>query len=262
MIKLTIFQVDAFTDRLFGGNPAAVIPLDSWLPDETMQKIALENNLSETAFFVREKEGYHIRWFTPGTEVDLCGHATLATAYVMFNHLTPDEELIEFRSRSGLLKVRRDNAWIELDFPADDPVPVAPLPEIVKALGCNPIAWTKGKTDYLLLFEKESDLINMHPDFGLLGKTEARGIIVSAPGTQSDFVSRFFGPRVGINEDPVTGSAHTMLVPYWHKKTGKETFIARQLSSRQGFLRCKLAGNRVLIAGQAVLYLEGTLIIS
>jgi PhzF family phenazine biosynthesis protein len=256
-MRLPLFQVDAFTSELFGGNPAAVVPLQEWLPEKLMQKIALENNLSETAFFVPEKEGFHIRWFTPVAEVALCGHATLATAHVLFHHLGYKEALISLNSKSGILLVQRKDNLIILNFPSDVPIEVKNDPEIDAALGKSPLSTFKGKTDYLLVFPHESDVTEMNPDFGLLAKTKARGIIVTAKGSSSDFVSRFFGPQVGINEDPVTGSAHTMLTPYWSKILGKTELTALQCSARKGQLHCTLLGDRVLIAGNAVSYLEG-----
>jgi len=252
-----VFQADAFADVLFEGNPAAVCPLPFWLPDSIMQKIAAENNLSETAFLVKEGEIWHLRWFTPTTEVELCGHATLASAHILFHHLHQPAREIIFSTMSGILKAKKIENMIELDFPADQPTQ-APLPEgISEALGAMPTLCLKGISDYMLVYEREEDIISLNPDFELLRKTKARGVIVTAPGKNYDFVSRFFGPQVGINEDPVTGSAHTLLVPYWSEKTGKRSLTARQVSSRGGTLYCTLAGNRVRIAGKAVTYMEG-----
>ena len=252
-----IFQADAFTDALFEGNPAAVCPLPYWLPDSILQKIAAENNLSETAFLVKEGELLHLRWFTPTTEVELCGHATLASAHILFHHLHHPSREIIFSTLSGILKAVKKENMIELDFPADQPVK-APLPEgISEALGAMPAHCLKGVSDYLLVFDREEDIKSLSPDFELLRKTNARGVIVTAPGKDYDFISRFFGPQVGINEDPVTGSAHTLLVPYWSKKTGKKSLIARQVSSRGGTLYCTMAENRVQIAGKVVTYMEG-----
>ncbi len=260
-MDLRLYQIDAFADRLFGGNPAAVCPLDAWLPDATLQQIALENNLSETAFYVRTNGGFHIRWFTPAVEVALCGHATLATAYAIFTYDRYGGDTIELASKSGPLKVRRDEELLVLDFPAGAPSP-APAPlGLLEALGGRPVATLKGKTDYLVVYETEEEVATLAPDIPALGRADARGIVVTAPGRQVDFVSRFFAPRVGVPEDPVTGSAHTMLTPYWSARLGKTELSAMQLSKRQGRLRCRLAGDRVEIAGKAVPYLTGTITI-
>ena len=257
MIKLRIFQADAFASELFKGNPAAVVPLDEWLPDETMQKIALENNLSETAFFIPEGDRFHIRWFTPKAEVKLCGHATLASAHVLFNELNFQGEIIAFNSKSGTLTVRKAGDLLQLDFPADfvraEPMNAA----LTKALGIPASATFKGKTDYLLLFDSEEQIRNIKPNFHLLYQTDARGIMVTAKGNEVDFVSRFFAPGVGVNEDPVTGSAHTCLVPFWAARLNKTELTALQLSERGGQLWCTLSDERVLIAGKAVTYLRG-----
>jgi PhzF family phenazine biosynthesis protein len=256
-MKLPIFQADAFADGLFKGNPAAVVPLTVWLADETMQQIALENNLSETAFFIPEGEHFHIRWFTPKAEVSLCGHATLATAHVLFTEMNFEGEKIEFNSKSGMLTVRKTEEKLQLNFPADFTQTVEAIPAFSEAFGVHPLATYKGKTDYLLLFESEEIIREITPDFQLLIQTKARGIIVTAKGNEVDFVSRFFAPSVGVNEDPVTGSAHTTLVPFWAKKLGKAELRALQLSERGGQLWCTLSGDRVLIAGKAVTYLRG-----
>lgn len=260
-MKLRLYQVDAFTDRLFGGNPAAVCPLEAWLPDGQMQQIAAENNLAETAFYVRTGAGLEIRWFTPTVEVDLCGHATLAAAYVVFEYdrLAGDE--VEFASKSGPLKVRREGGLLVLDFPADPVEPVAVPQLLIEALGREPIETYKGKTDYLVVYGAEEHVARLAPDACDLAMVPARGIIVTAPGREVDFVSRFFAPQVGVPEDPVTGSAHTTLTPYWSARLGKVELTAVQLSKRQGRLRCRLAGRRVEIAGHAVPYLEGTITI-
>ncbi|MFH1159613.1 MAG: PhzF family phenazine biosynthesis protein [bacterium] len=222
-----------------------------------MQYIAAENNLAETAFFVKEPAGYRIRWFTPLAEVDLCGHATLATAHVMYEHLGYQGDRIEFQSRSGLLHVKREAGLLILDFPRDEFFPTE-LPEIlIMALGKRPVESFKGKTDYMLVYEDHGDIKRMNPDFSLLGKVAARGIIVTAPGKKVDFVSRFFAPQVGVHEDPVTGSAHTTLTPYWCQRLKKTELTAIQISQRKGYLTCKLVGDRVEISGKAVTYLEG-----
>jgi len=256
-MKLQIFQADAFASSLFKGNPAAVVPLKQWLPDELMQQIALENNLSETAFFIPEGDHFHIRWFTPKTEVNLCGHATLATAHVLFNELEFKGEQIKLESKRGFLKVTKSGDKLQLDFPTDPVSLEVTNPEIENALEACPIATYKGKTKHLLLFDNEETIRNMNPNFHLLKQTEARGIIVTAKGTTVDFVSRFFAPKVGIDEDPVTGSAHTLLVPFWASRLNKTEMTALQLSARGGQLWCTLSGDRVLIAGKAVTYLKG-----
>lgn len=260
----TIFQVDAFTAERFSGNPAAVVPLESWLPDQTMQLIARENNLSETAFFVPlgVPGEYHIRWFTPATEVQLCGHATLATAFVLFNCLKFNlSDKISFQSLSGRLHVTREGDWFTLDFPTDRLSP-AELPEAAH-IGLNilPRQVLLGREDYLCVYESEADVLALIPDFRTLKTIKARGFICTAAGTKSDFVSRCFFPAFGIDEDPATGSAHTTLTPYWAEKLKKTTLTAIQASERRGLLRCTLAGERVLISGQGVLYLEGKITI-
>lgn len=256
-MKLQIYQADAFASKLFKGNPAAVIPLTEWLPDETMQQIAAENNLSETAFFIREGDHFHIRWFTPKAEVNLCGHATLATTHVLFNELNFAGTHIDFNSRSGLLTVRKTDDKLQLDFPADFVQAVDSNPVFAEAFGIQDLATFKGRTDYLLLFDSEETIQKLNPNFHLLKQTDARGIIVTAKGKDVDFVSRFFAPAVGVNEDPVTGSAHTTLIPFWAKRFDETELTALQLSERGGQLWCKLDGERVLIAGKAVTYLRG-----
>jgi len=258
-MKLKMYQVDAFADKIFSGNPAAVCPLDKWLPDETMQNIAMENNLAETAFYVNEKEGLRIRWFTPNIEVDLCGHATLATSFVLFHHENHKGDKIVFNSRSGPLTVTKAGEILTLNFPIDTIAEVPPLPILEQGLGAKPLKTFKGKTDYMLVFESEDVIRKMNPDFKLIGTVDARGIIVTAKGNEVDFVSRFFGPQSGIDEDPVTGSAHTSLTPYWASVLNKTEFSALQLSRRLGKLKCKLLGNRVEISGTAKLFLTGTI---
>ncbi|HBK87628.1 MAG: PhzF family phenazine biosynthesis protein [Cyclobacteriaceae bacterium] len=260
-MELVIYQVDAFAEQRFQGNPAAVVPLTSWLPDQLLQNIALENNLAETAFYVKEPGGYHIRWFTPTTEVDLCGHATLATAYVLMNHEGFLEEKIIFKSKSGPLSVSRKGKQLVLDFPADTLTP-AMLPEALgNSFHIKPTHVFRGKTDFMLVFENESQIRSLQPDLIRLASVPCRGVIVTAPGDKTDFVSRFFGPQSGVNEDPVTGSAHTSLTPYWANRTGKRNLSAIQCSSRGGRLDCVLRGDRVEIAGQASLYLIGKIFI-
>ncbi len=261
MLTHTLFQIDAFTSELFGGNPAAVVPLEDWLPDDLMQRLARENNLAETAFFVPldgEPDRYHIRWFTPATEVQLCGHATLATAYAIFNCLkTNVSDTVSFQSSSGWLRVQRTGDRFTLDFPTDR-LQVTELPESVRsAFHIPPQKVLLGREDYLLVYPSEPDILALNPDLRALKTVSARGFICTAPGLQSDFVSRCFFPAFGIDEDPVTGSAHTTLTPYWAGQLGKTTLTAIQASERRGFLRCVLAGDRVMISGQAVLYMEG-----
>lgn len=255
-MRLEIYQVDAFTSKPFGGNPAAVVPLDTWLPDETMQSIALENNLSETAFFVRDGDGYGLRWFTPTFEIDLCGHATLATAYVIFDILGSDESVLRFQTKSGGLTVEHLGERLVMDFPSRPPV-AADAPEgLFEAIGKEPIEVFRSR-DYFLVYETEQDILDIQPNFSRLADIPTHAVIVTARGESSDFVSRFFAPEAGINEDPVTGSAHCNLIPYWAKRLGKTEMLARQLSARGGELFCELAGDRVKIGGHATLFLKG-----
>ncbi len=257
-MKIRIYQVDAFADRVFAGNPAAVCPLDDWLPDEVMQAIAAENNLSETAFFVPEGGRYSIRWFTPQVEVDLCGHATLASAHVLFECLGHDSATVEFESRSGLLSVGKDGERLVLDFPAQPPVQCETPAEIPAAFGRDPVECLMA-SDLVVVFEQADHVSNAEPDIDALAAIDCRGVIITAPGDDCDFVARFFGPQVGIAEDPVTGSAYTQLVPYWSGRTGKQVFHARQVSKRGGELHCELVGDRVRIGGTAVRFLEGVI---
>lgn len=258
-MEITLYQVDAFAEKIFEGNPAAVCPLESWLPDSFLQNIALENNLAETAFFVPEKEGYRIRWFTPATEVDLCGHATLATAHVLFNHHNYPGDELTFMSRSGPLTVRKSGPLLTLNFPSDVVTPTPLLPEFASAFGINPVEALKGKTDYMLIFESEEQISSMEPDLRSVSKLNARGVIITSKGNSVDFVSRFFAPQSGVDEDPVTGSAHTTLIPYRSKKLNKQMLNALQLSRRGGRLTCKMAGDRVEIGGRAHTFLVGTI---
>ncbi len=257
-MTIPIYQVDAFEYGPFTGNPAAVCVLTVPVTEDTMQKIAMENNLSETAFITHGKDEWLIRWFTPVTEVDLCGHATLASGFVVLNILEPGSEEVRFLSRvMGHLTVRKRDGLLELDFPADSVTPCE-LPELIgESLGVMPSGCWKGRTDYLLLYDDEETIMQMQPDFRKMAQCEARGIIVTAPGSDADFVSRFFGPGAGIDEDPVTGSAHTTLTPFWAERLGKKVMRARQLSARRGVLHCALNGDRVGIAGSARLYLNG-----
>ena len=262
MKTLKIYQVDAFTSEIFSGNPAAVCPLNEWLPDHVMQSIAAENNLSETAFFTRENSEFLIRWFTPTIEIDLCGHATLASAHVLYSELELKEENVEFHTKTGdLLKVTRDNEIISMDFPSHVSKQYdCDLNEIGEALGAKPIAF-ESATYGLAIFENERDILNLNPNFQAIKKLEHDGIIVTAPGDDVDFVSRFFGPKLGIPEDPVTGGAHCSLIPYWSKRLAKKNLIARQLSKRGGELYCAHRGDRVQIGGRAITYLRGELLI-
>ncbi len=259
---MRLYQVDAFTDRLFHGNPAAVCPLEAeWLPDETMQKIAEENNLSETAFLVRTADRYAIRWFTPKVEVDLCGHATLASAHVLFHHLGHPEDTVAFDSRSGVLTVRRKGDLLAMNFPADTLVPVPVSEELAACFQIPPIKAYRGRSDYLLVFKTEDEIRTLQPDLSRIRRMDARGLIVTARGSSVDFVSRFFAPQVGVDEDPVTGSAHTSLVPFWKEELGKTEFHALQVSSRGGEIFCRGLGDRVEIAGKAVTYFIGDIFI-
>ncbi len=256
VVRIPIYQIDAFTRRVFAGNPAAVCPLDKWLPDNTLQAIAAENNLSETAFFVRRGARFHLRWFTPAREVDLCGHATLAAAFVILNHLHPSLEAAVFDTMSGELTVRRDGELLSMDFPARPPRPAPENPMLAEALGATPReVWAA--RDLMALFASEEEVCALRPDMAKLAQLDAFAIIATAPGRDCDFVSRFFAPRAGIAEDPVTGSAHCTLVPYWSHRLGKPRLFARQVSTRGGELWCEDQANRVIIKGRAVLFLRG-----
>ena len=257
-MRLPMYQVDAFTDSLFGGNPAAVCPLDAWLPDATMQAIAAENNLAETAFFVRDGADYALRWFTPTVEVDLCGHATLASGHVVFSFLEPKRDRVSFRTvKAGTLTVARSGDMLVMDFPAMPPEPREPPAGLLAALGGAPRE-VLGARDCLVVYDTAAEVAALEPDLAALGKIDCWAVIVTAPGDNGiDFFSRFFAPAQGVPEDPVTGSAHCTLVPYWAKRLGKMEFEARQLSRRGGTLRCALKDDRVSIGGKAVTYLEG-----
>ncbi|MCO6478957.1 MAG: PhzF family phenazine biosynthesis protein [Phaeodactylibacter sp.] len=259
MTQIPIYQADAFTGELFRGNPAAVCPLDKWLPGATLQAIALENNLSETAFFVPKGKDYHLRWFTPAIEVDLCGHATLATAHVLYEHLGYREPSINFHSRSGLLSVSREDEHYILDFPTDILEPTLAPKVLTEALQATPREVFTGREDFLVVLESEAEVAALRPDFRLLQQVKGRGVIVTAPGEAVDFVSRCFFPNAGIDEDPVTGSAHTTLTPYWAERLGKQELLARQISRRGGEVRCTMLGERVALAGKAVTYMEGVI---
>jgi PhzF family phenazine biosynthesis protein len=255
-MKIKQYQVDAFAARVFEGNPAAVCPLDSWLDDALLQAIAQENNLSETAFFVPGAKGFELRWFTPVDEVDLCGHATLATAHVIFEILGYGGPVVAFETRSGELFVRKKGNLLQMDFPAQPPAPCRVPENLVGGLGgLRPIE-VLAASDYMAVFDSEATIHAIRPDHTLLGTLDLRGLIVTAPGDEVDFVSRFFAPQLGIPEDPVTGSAHCVLAPYWADRLGKENLTARQVSKRGGSLTCEVEGDRVLISGGAVMFME------
>ncbi len=259
-MKYPLYQIDAFTDRPFAGNPAAVVLLDEWLPDALLQAIAAENNLSETAFVIPRDDVSPLRWFTPAAEVDLCGHATLATADVLLRHFYPASDTVQFSTLSGELRVDRQGDWLELDFPARPAMRQALDPAVAEALGGVPCeAWLARAL--MLVFASEAEVVALRPDFRKLAALAPGKFIVTAPGEQVDFVSRFFAPAVGIDEDPVTGSAHCTLIPYWADRLGKAALHARQLSPRGGNLRCEYRGERVGITGQAVEYLRGEIVV-
>jgi len=262
-MKLTLYQIDAFTNKLFGGNPAAVVPLKKWLPDDVMQKLGMENNLSETVFFVpSEKKGvdYDIRWFTPGIEINLCGHATLASAYVIFEILKEKKRRVVFDSKSGLLTVRKDaskNFLGLMDFPSWNPERVNDYPlDLVTSLGNPEVVGVYKYRDYLVELLNEEAIRQVEPDFTLMKKTGEK-VIITAPGKEVDFVSRFFAPSAGVDEDPVTGSAHSQLIPFWSEKLGKQKMNAKQLSQRGGDIYCEQKGDRVVIGGECVFYMQG-----
>jgi PhzF family phenazine biosynthesis protein len=250
------YQVDAFTTRAFSGNPAAVCPLDHWLDDRLLQAIAEENNLSETAFFVPSPRGFELRWFTPVKEIDLCGHATLASAHVLFQILGYAAPLVTFETRNGDLFVRRNGAMLEMDFPANPPVACGNVPELLRtSLGRSPIEVLSADV-YVAVFDSEATIRAMRPDHSLLRHLDLRAVIITAPGKDVDFVSRYFAPKMGIPEDPVTGAAHCKLAPYWAKRLGKDRLTAKQVSRRGGDLICEMKGDRVLISGAAVTVME------
>ena len=255
-MRLPIYQVDAFSGRRFGGNPAAICPLPKWLPDHTLQQIAAENNLAETAYFVAEPEGYRLRWFTPAVEVDLCGHATLAAAFVLMDCLGFGGDQVTFHSRSGPLTVSRHNGMFTLDFPARPGRPRPVDEAITRALGAAPREILAAR-DTMCVFETEAEVRDLRPDMKAMAALESFAFIATAPGDDCDFVSRFFAPRAGIDEDPVTGSAHCTLTPYWAARLGKTSLFARQISARGGELWCEDRGERVRIGGHGALYLTG-----
>lgn len=260
---IKIYQVDAFADKIFSGNPAAVCPLDFWLPDELLQNIAMENNLAETAFYIKKQDHFEIRWFTPTIEVDLCGHATLASAHVIINHEGYKENTLKFISpHSGILNVFKQGDYLTLDFPVDEFNSVEISKVLKSCFNFKPLEAYLGKTDYMLVFQNEDQIRNLKVDLNLIsGLDKCRGVIVTSTGYYSDFVSRFFAPQSGINEDPVTGSSHTTLTPYWSKRLGKIELTAYQLSNRKGYLKCKYIGSRIEISGKAKTYMIGEIVI-
>ncbi len=255
-MKIRKYHVDTFATEIFKGNPAAVCPLDSWLPDSQLQAIAAEHNLAETAFFVKKDHNYHLRWFTPKVEIDLCGHATLATAYVIFNYIDQSSERVVFETLSGKLAVEKSDNLLSMEFPSWKPGECKPPKELLEGLGVQPREVLKSR-DYLVVYDTESVIQEIKPNFEQLMKVDCLGIIITAEGEKSDFVSRFFAPGAGIPEDPVTGSAHCTLIPYWSEKLKKKKLTAIQLSERLGTLYCQYLGKKVQIAGSAVLYSEG-----
>jgi PhzF family phenazine biosynthesis protein len=257
-MKLTIYQVDAFAEKIFQGNPAAVIPLQDWIDEELMQKIAMENNLSETAFFVKTDEGYHLRWFTPDYEIDLCGHATLATAYVIKNFMEPHLAEVSFTTqKAGILKASAKDGTYSLDFPSRIPEACLTPDLLFKSLGITTAVEVLRSRDYFVVLPDEDSVKNAEPDFITMKKLDTIGVIITAKGKTADVVSRCFYPGLGIPEDPVTGSAHCNIVPYWSQKLNKTKLVCRQLSARRGELHCELRGDRVMMAGNCVLYMKG-----
>jgi len=254
-LKFRQYQIDAFTDQVFGGNPAAVVPMSSWLDDSILQAIAEENNLSETAFFVPSEKGFELRWFTPVMEVDLCGHATLATAHVIFDILGYSKQTITFETRSGKLFVKKKSKKLEMNFPTCPPKPQEIPGNLFKGLGLHPLE-VLAADDYIAVFDSEATVRSINPDQSQLAKLDLRGVIITAPGIDVDFVSRFFAPKLGIPEDPVTGSAHCELAPYWANKLGKNVLSAKQLSKRGGNIDCELKGDRVILSGSAIKFME------
>lgn len=259
-MEIPVFQVDAFSESVFSGNPAAVCPIDRWLPDQTLQAIAAENNLAETAYFVRSNGGFELRWFTPTCEVDLCGHATLASAFVLFQELNEPGDALRFETKSGALLVRRKGGLLAMDFPSRPPQPVQADARLVAAVGGAPLEILAAR-DYLVRYRSEAEVRALSPDMAVLRNVDRFATIATAPGNDCDFVSRFFAPAQGIPEDPVTGSSHCTLTPYWAGQLGKTNLHARQISARGGELFCTLAGDRVEIAGRAVLFLRGQIVI-
>ena len=264
MMKLTLYQIDAFANKLFAGNPAAVVPLKKWIDDELMQKLAMENNLAETVFFVPSKNkeaDFDIRWFTPTREINLCGHATLASAYVIFEILKLKKKKVVFDSQSGFLTVTKRKGVLEMDFPSWPPERITDYPDtLLHSIGNPEIAGVYKNREYIVELMNEDAVKNCNPDFSLMRKVD-KMIIITAPGKEVDFVSRFFAPTSGIDEDPVTGSAHSQLIPFWYEKSGKVKMKAKQLSARGGDLYCEFKGDRVIIGGQCVFYMKGEIVL-
>lgn len=256
-MTIDYYHVDAFADRIFTGNPAGVVPLKRWLPANVLQSLAMENNHAETAFFVPRGSTFHLRWFTPRTEVDLCGHATLAAAHVLWTHLSHTEDPIRFETLSGQVSVSRESGRLMLDFPARPPQATGCDEALTEALGTKPFQLWKANNNYLAVFRREEDLKSLTPDFAKVAALDCFGIIATAPGKSVDFVSRFFAPKAGIDEDPVTGSAHCTLTPYWSKRLSKPRLRAEQISTRGGRLWCEIDGDRVKISGHAATYMRG-----
>lgn len=261
MITLKIYHINTFSSEDFKGNPAGVVPMDFWISDELMQKIANQNGLSETAFFVKTSRGFAIRWFTPEVEVPLCGHATLASGYVLTEFLNHPDDRILFESKSGDLEFVKKDGQYYLDFPAFEPKEISLDFPFQKALGAVPVKVYQANEDIMAVFESEEQIAQIKPDFGTILKLKSRGLIVTAPGKSADFVSRFFAPSLGINEDAVTGSSFTKLFPYWAKTLGKKEFTAEQISARTGQVKGEFLGERVLIGGDAMPYLSGEIYI-
>jgi len=257
-MRIPYYQVDAFTSQTFSGNPAGVCVVENWLPDNILQSIAAENNLAETAFFTREDDHYHLRWFTPVMEVDLCGHATLATAFVLYFELGCTDHTLRFHTRSGWLTATRHENIIELDFPSRPPVPCPAPEQLLRGLRCKPREVLKSR-DFMAVYDSQAQVAALTPDMTLLAQLDCLGIIATARGEDADFVSRFFAPRAGIPEDPVTGSSHSSLMPFWAGRLGKTVLLARQISKRGGELHCRHVGDRVAIGGRAVVYCRGEL---
>ena len=256
-MKLKIYQIDAFTDKLFSGNPAAVCPLEGWLPENILQNIAAENNLAETAFYVKHNGEFDIKWFTPTTEVSLCGHATLASAWVIFNYTEYGKDKIIFQSKSGELTVKKENGLLTLNFPAGKIEKIQTPQIIIEALNTTPIETYRSQASHMIVLNSQNEVEQLKPDFQTILKLDSEGLIVTAQGDQADFVSRCFFPKMGIDEDPVTGSAHTTMTSYWAQKLGKNELTAIQLSKRRGELKCKFLNDRVEISGKAKTYLIG-----
>ncbi len=257
-MRIPYYQVDSFTPRLFGGNPAGVCLLDGWLPDDAMQRIAFENGLAETAFVIPEGDGYGLRWFTPKVEVDLCGHATLAAAHVLSEHRGVTKLPIVFQTQSGQMSVHRDGRHWVLDFPSRPGVSCPLETDLEQGLGATPVEVCLAR-DHLAVFANAAEVRALQPDFVALGRLPSMGVIATAPGDDCDFVSRYFAPRVGIPEDPATGSSHCTLIPYWASRLGRLKLTARQVSSRGGEFHCELRGERVRMGGEAVTYFEGSI---